>query len=39
MVASLPQLPDKLFSSMYMYASGARKLTTFQGRFSVFDDL
>ena len=37
-VASLPQLPDKLFSSMYMYASGARKLTTFQGHISVFGD-
>ena len=35
---SLPQLPDKLFSSMYMYASGARKLTTFQGHISVFGD-
>ena len=39
MIASLPQLPGKFFSSIYMYASGARKLTTFQGRFSVFDDL
>ena len=38
MIESLSQLPDKLFSSMYMYASGARKLTTFQGYFSVFSD-